>query len=112
MGGVNPEGHEPLTSSVLHVLLALSRGPVHGYGVLRRVEEDSGLRMGPGTIYGTLGRLQDAGLVEDAGEDREDPRRGRRFAITPAGRDILQAEAERIRRLGVLTSALLQGEER
>jgi len=54
------------------VLLVLADGPLHGYGVMQRVEEDSGIRMGPGTIYGTLQRLEESGLVHDAGEDPSD----------------------------------------
>lgn len=110
MRGVTPEGHEPLTPAVLHVLIALSDGPLHGYGVMRRVEEDSGLRMGPGTVYGTIERLEDAGLVQDAGEDESDPRRRRLFEVTCRGREVLQDEIVRIRRLAELTRPLVPGE--
>lgn len=93
---------QPLTPAVFHVLLALSGEPMHGYAVMKRVEEDSGLRMGPGTVYGSIHRLIEAGWVRDVGADREDARRGRRFALTPAGRGALQAEAARITRLARL----------
>jgi DNA-binding PadR family transcriptional regulator len=93
---------QPLSPVVFHVLLALSSGPMHGYAVMKRVEEDSGLRMGPGTVYGSIQRLTDAGWLRDAGADLEDARRGRRFALTPAGRRALQAEAARITRLARL----------
>ena len=112
MGGVTPEGHEPLTPAVFHVLLALSEGPLHGYGVMRRVEDESGIAMGPGTVYGTLQRLEEAGLVRDAGEDEADPRRRRRFGLTSAGRGVLADEAVRIQRLAALTRALVPGEGR
>lgn len=111
-GGVTPEGHEPLTPAVLHVLLALSDGPLHGYAVMRRVEEESGVRMGPGTVYGTLERLESAGLVRDAGEDNADPRRRSRFGLTSAGRGVLGEEAVRIHRLAALTRGLVPGEGR
>lgn len=106
MGGVTPEGHDPLTPAVFHVLLALADGPLHGYGVMQRVEEESGLRMGPGTVYGTLQRLEDQGLVRDAGEDDSDPRRRSRFALSPTGKEALQAEVVRIQRLAILTRSL------
>lgn len=92
----------PLTPAVFHVLLALSEGPLHGYGVMKRVEEESGLRMGPGTVYGSLQRLEDQGWVRIAGEDATDARRGKRFELTPPGVTALQSEARRITRLAGL----------
>ncbi|GMV04235.1 MAG: PadR family transcriptional regulator [Gemmatimonadota bacterium] len=86
----------PLTPVVFHVLLALSGGPLHGYGVMKRVEEDSGLAMGPGTVYGALQRLADTGWVAEVDDDAGDARRGRAFALAPAGREALRREAERI----------------
>jgi len=93
---------EPLTPAAFHVLLALSGGPLHGYGVMRRVEDESGIEMGPGTVYGTLNRLEARGWVEDGGIDESDPRRGCRFVLTAAGRKALAAEAARIDRLAEL----------
>jgi DNA-binding PadR family transcriptional regulator len=90
---------EPLTPTTFHVLLALSAGPLHGYGVMQRVEEDSGIQMGPGTVYGALNRLQTQGWIEDAKDDASDPRRGRRFALTASGRKALRSEARRLGRL-------------
>ena len=92
----------PLTPTTFHVLLALSAGPLHGYGVMRRMEEDSGMEVGPGTVYGALNRLQTLGWVTDAGDDMADPRRGRRFALTLAGRQALRTEALRLERLAEL----------
>jgi DNA-binding PadR family transcriptional regulator len=104
----------PLTPITFHVLLALAPGPLHGYGVMRRVEESSGIQVGPGTVYGALNRLQAAGWVKDAGEDESDPRRGRRFALTARGRGALEAEAIRLDRLATLARRhrLLPGVDR
>lgn len=104
------EGHEPLTAAVFHVLLALSDGPVHGYRVMQRVEDESGIRMGPGTVYGTLQRLESKGLVQDEGEDTSDPRRRQRFGLTSRGRAALQQEVRRIHKLAELTRPLIAGE--
>ncbi len=93
----------PLTPAVFHVLLALSEGPLHGYGVMKRVEEDSGIAMGPGTVYGSLRRLADWGWIRQAGETGEDARRGRSFELTPTGLRALREEARRIRRLAELS---------
>lgn len=91
----------PLTPAVLHILLALSDGPLHGYAIMQRVERDSGIEMGPGTIYGTLQRLEDAGRVE---EDEAAPAGDRRrvFRITAEGRRALTLEVERMERLAAL----------
>jgi DNA-binding PadR family transcriptional regulator len=98
----NPGETPPLTPITFQVLIALSEGPLHGYGVMRRVEENTGARVGPGTVYGALSRLQSRGWVEDAGEDASDPRRGSRFALTRAGRTALRAEALRLHGLSEL----------
>lgn len=90
----------PLTPAVFHVLLALSEGALHGYGIMKRVEAESGLGMGPGTVYGSLQRLTDAGWVTDSVDDEaSDRRRGRAFELTVEGEAALRAEAARITRL-------------
>jgi len=89
----------PLTPVVFHVLLAVSDGPLHGYAIMQEVEEASGQAMGPGTIYGALRRLTDAGWLIEADAESEDVRRGRSFALSEAGRGALADEARRIRRL-------------
>ncbi|MCG6956382.1 MAG: PadR family transcriptional regulator [Gemmatimonadetes bacterium] len=92
---------QPLTPAVFHVLLALADGPLHGYAVMKRAEEHSGLGMGPGTIYGSLQRLEEAGWVEVSSADG-DARRTRRFSLTSDGREALRAEAARLSRLAHL----------
>ena len=92
---------EPLTPAVFHILLALSSGERHGYAIMREVAAESGgaVKMGPGTLYGTLKRMLDAGLVEESGE-RRDPAmneaRRRYYRITSPGRHAAAAEAKRL----------------
>ncbi len=92
----------PLTPVVFHVLLALSDGPLHGYAVMKAVEAESGQSMGPGTVYGSLRRLLEAGWVTEGDGDFDDARRSRSFALTKAGRQALRREATRITRLASL----------
>lgn len=92
----------PLTPAVFHVLLALADEPLHGYAIMKRVEQDSGLGMGPGTIYGSLDRLRDADWVSEHAEAGSDSRRGRSFALTDIGRAALRCEARRLGRLARL----------
>ena len=89
----------PLTPAVFHVLLALADEPLHGYGIMKRVEAESGRAMGPGTVYGSIRRLVDAGWVEEREDPSDDRRRSARFALTAAGREALAREAGRITRL-------------
>ena len=86
---------EPLTSAVLHVLLALVDSPQHGYGVMQSVAETATSEppMGPSTVYGSLSRMVDAGLVR---VNRASGRRSKRYALTPAGHRALWAESARI----------------
>ena len=64
----------PLTPAVLHILLALSTGERHGYGIMKQVEADSQgkVKMGPGTLYGSIARMTEAGLVREC-DKRVDP---------------------------------------
>jgi DNA-binding PadR family transcriptional regulator len=65
----------PLMPAVFHILLALSAGERHGYGMMKQIEVDSqgAVTMGPGTLYGSLRRMLDAGLVRER-DKRVDPR--------------------------------------
>jgi len=95
----------PLTPAVFHILLALADGALHGYGIMQSVKETADLEMGPGTIYGSIQRMEEAGLVREAappanGGD-EDSRR-RYYALTSEGRKALELESERVARLAKL----------
>jgi DNA-binding PadR family transcriptional regulator len=92
----------PLTPAVLHILLALSTGERHGYGIMKRVRADSQgrVKMGPGTLYGSLGRMLVAGLICESEKkvdpDMDDERRVY-YKITGLGQRALAAELERYR---------------
>jgi DNA-binding PadR family transcriptional regulator len=90
----------PLTPAVFHILLALAEAPLHGYAIMQAVEASSGMAMGPGTIYGTLERLEASGFVKELPAARRDRRRT--FALQPAGLTALQDEARRLSRLASL----------
>src|SRR5215213_6355397 len=90
----------PLTPAVLHILLALSTGERHGYGIMKQVELDSQgkVKMGPGTLYGSLGRMIDAGLIRESDkkvDPQMDDERRVYYAITAVGRKALAAELQR-----------------
>lgn len=90
----------PLPPATFQILLALVGGDRHGYAIMKEVSErtDGGVRLGPGTLYGTLKRLLEVGLVEEVGErdaDTGDDRR-RYYRITRHGLSIARAEARRL----------------
>ncbi len=93
-----PEKFLPLTPVAFEILLALGDGMRHGYAIMRDVEDRTvGRSLHPGTLYRALGRLVDEGLLEelDPPGDEEDERR-RYYAMTPFGRRVASAEAERL----------------
>lgn len=91
-----------LTPAVLHILLALSTQERHGYGIMKQVEADSQgkVKMGPGTLYGSLKRMIDSGLIRES-EKRVDPEmddeRRIYYKITGLGQKALAAELDRYR---------------
>ena len=95
----------PLTPAVFHILLALADGPLHGYGIMQAVENSAGGEppMGPGTIYGSLQRMEEGGLVKELAARTDDRRRV--FTLQPAGKRALALEAERLARLAALLRA-------
>jgi DNA-binding PadR family transcriptional regulator len=100
----DPESLLPLRPSVFHILLALSDGDLHGYGIMQEVAEHSGgqIRLGPGTLYGSIKRLLKARLIIEADErpdpDLDDERR-RYYRLTDIGRQLLKAEVRRISKM-------------
>jgi DNA-binding PadR family transcriptional regulator len=92
----------PLTPAVLHILLALSAQERHGSGVMKQVESDSGgkVKMGPGTLYGSLRRMIEAGLVCESDrkiDPKMDDERRVYYKVTAHGKAALTAELQRYR---------------
>ena len=84
------------------MLISLLEGPRHGYAISKDIEQLTGRRPGPGTLYGAISRLEDAGLIQpQAGGNRRKP-----YGLTPAGRN----EAER--ELSRMTSLAREGRRR
>ncbi len=92
----------PLTPAVLHILLALSTKERHGYGIMKQVESDSQgkVNMGPGTLYGSIGRMIEAGLIRESDKEIDpemDDERRVYYKITGLGQKALAAELQRYR---------------
>ena len=93
---------ESLSPASYQILLALAGRDRHGYLIRKAVEQqtDGAMRLGPGTLYAAIRRLEDAGLVEESPwrPDADlDDRRRRYYRLTKAGRAALHAETERLR---------------
>jgi len=99
--GRPPEAYLPLPPATFHILLALADGELHGYAIMKgvAVRSEGTVRLGPGTLYGSLKRLLKTGLVEEGGE-RADPERGderrRYYRLTQLGLSVVRAEARRL----------------
>ena len=91
----------PLPTKSFHILIAIADGELNGYQIMTRVEENSNglVRIGPGTLYETLHRLAEKGLIDevDSSEDEQTNGRGQRFyEISERGNEVLGAEVLRL----------------
>src|SRR3982750_327995 len=97
----DPRSQLPLTPVVLHILLALTDGERHGYAIAQEIEEttEGQIRMGPGTLYGSIQRMLTASLIDEAPARRrpsdEDGRR-RYYRMTTFGKRVLELELQRL----------------
>ena len=122
----------PLTPVVLHIMLALADGRReqddaagrHGYAVAQEVEgmTEGQIRMGPGTLYGSIQRMLTSGLIEEVARSKttrnpaaalDDDQRRRYYRLSSLGQRVLQLELARLARVIVLARAkrLLTGPE-
>jgi|SRR3954468_2429778 DNA-binding PadR family transcriptional regulator len=97
----DPHAQLPLTPVVLHILLALSSGDRHGYAIAQEVEAmtHGQVRMGPGTLYGSMQRMLASSLIEEAVPRKRpstDDERRRYYRMTAFGRRVLELELERL----------------
>jgi DNA-binding PadR family transcriptional regulator len=98
-----PDGLLPMTPAVFNILLSLADGEKHGYGIMQEVEAntDGAVKMGPGTLYGSIKRMLASGLVEESDERPDetlDDQRRRYYRLTGLGQAALRKEAQRLER--------------
>ena len=93
----------PLTPQVFHILVALADRDQHGYAIMQDVAErtSGSMRLSPGTLYGSIKRMLEQGLVaelrdKDRPGARNDDERRRYYRLTPFGRKVVKAEAARL----------------
>jgi DNA-binding PadR family transcriptional regulator len=98
-----PEGVLPMTPAVFNILLALADGEKHGYAIMLEVDikTQGSVKMGPGTLYGSIKRMLASGLIEETGErpdESNDDQRRRYYRLSGLGQRALRLEAERLER--------------
>ena len=100
----DPEAMLPLTPAVFHILLALVDGERHGYSIMQEItaRTEGQMRMGPGTLYGSIKRMLADGLIVESGERPDaalDDERRRYYRLTDRGQRVVRAEAARLAQL-------------
>ena len=84
-----------MTDPDLLIMTSLAGGPKHGYAMIVDIEAMAGVRLGPGTLYGAIPRLERAGLIEPLeSEDRRRP-----YRLTTRGAEVLRERLEALRDL-------------
>ena len=91
----------PLPSAVFQILVALADQDRHGYAIMQDVaaRTDGRMKLSPGTLYGAIKRMLDEGLIVELDErpdPEQDDERRRYYRLTRFGRDVAQAEADRL----------------
>ena len=96
---MSPVNEPPLTVPVFHILLSLVDQDLHGYALIRDIDQrtDGEVRLTASTLYGAIARMLDASLIEEL-EPEPGLERRRRYRITRAGRRLIRREAERLER--------------
>jgi DNA-binding PadR family transcriptional regulator len=104
MTRVDPQIFIPLKPQWFHIMLTLAGGEQHGYGVMQEVlnRTTGKVRLWPATLYGSIKRLIEADLIEESDErpapELDDARR-RYYRLTSLGREVLDAECDRLQEL-------------
>lgn len=101
MSRPDPESFLPLTAPEYNVLIALGDEALHGYAMMQSIEEQSGGREAllPGTLYATIARMVERGLLAEAEAPEGADRRRRYYRVSALGRAVARAEAARMERL-------------
>ncbi|HXS97776.1 MAG TPA: PadR family transcriptional regulator [Candidatus Limnocylindrales bacterium] len=110
MGAPQPESLLPLQAAAFHILLALAEADLHGYAIIQDVAARTGgeVKLGAGTLYRTIQRMLEQGLIEERRErpaPEDDDERRRYYGITAFGLAVARAEARRLAQLVKLAKA-------
>lgn len=92
---------EPLSESYYYILLCLSKGPNHGYGIMQMTEKlsDGEVTIGSGTMYGATGNMMKKGWIQEIISNEPGLERKRLYTLTESGKEALRAEISRLKRM-------------
>ena len=110
MANPSPDTLLPLAPAMFHILVSLAGADRHGYALIQDIAERTagGVRLGAGTLYRTIQRMLEEGLIvelEERPDPEEDDERRRYYRVTPFGRAVARAEADRLADLVKLARA-------
>jgi len=102
MSHPDPVSFLPLSPPDFHILVALNRAPLHGYAIMKAVEDASEgrVRIEVGSLYRMIGKLLSRGLIKKVPNPDDNPRPGQprqSYALSQVGSAVLRAEAQRLR---------------
>lgn len=102
---------EPMSESYYYILLCLSKGPNHGYGIMSMTRQLSGgeVRIGSGTMYGATGNLMKKGWIEEIFSQEPGEERRRLYRLTGEGREALLREIERLKKMLAVAGEVMEG---
>lgn len=101
---------QSLSESTYLVLLALTKKPLHGYGIIKKIEQfsDGDIILAPGTLYGVLTNLQKQKLIELVKEEKES-RQKKTYQLTAEGQIIFKNEYQRFKKMLTISDEILKG---
>lgn len=104
--------NEPLTESYYYILLCLYDRPNHGYGIMQDSEKlsEGTVKIGSGTMYGATSNMMKKGWIRETLSDSPEDRRKRLYELTSEGRQVLEEEIIRLKRLIKGAKIVMEGE--
>ena len=92
---------EPLSESYFYILLCLSKGANHGYGIMKQTEQlsEGQVKIGSGTMYGATSNMIKKNWIKEIVSDEAGAEKKRLYTLTPEGREAFKAEVERLKRM-------------
>ncbi len=93
--------NEPLTESYYYILLCLYNKPNHGYGIMQDtiILSEGNVKIGSGTMYGATSNMMKKGWIKETESENPEDKRKRLYELTPLGKEVLEQEIERLKRL-------------
>lgn len=95
------KSNEPMSESFFYILLCLSKGPNHGYGIMQMANtlSDGEVKIGSGTMYGATGNMIKKGWIEEIVSSEPGMERKRMYQLTSEGKAAFESEIQRLKKM-------------